>query len=196
MAIDQLPPDFYATKNFTDKMIEFLDSNDRETPWFAYVPYTAPHWPLQLPEDWLDRHAGRYDSGYDVLREFHHGTTATKTSAARGPTSTMAWDSARPPRPRPGVTRAGTERAACERRPSSDRRVRDRSSTDRCRRLGTRGLRRTDSRRLQATQRAARGRDGRDLVGALQHPRGSRRDARPGRATPGPGSRARAGVGD
>ena len=69
MAIDQLPPDFYATKDFTDKMIEFLKSNDGETPWFAYVPYTAPHWPLQLPEDWLDRHAGRYDSGYDVLRE-------------------------------------------------------------------------------------------------------------------------------
>ena len=69
MAIDQLPPDFYATKDFTDKMIEFLKSNDGETPWFAYVPYSAPHWPLQLPEDWLDRHAGRYDSGFDVLRE-------------------------------------------------------------------------------------------------------------------------------
>ena len=51
MAIDQLPPDFYATRDFTDKMIEFLKSNDGETPWFAYVPYTAPHWPLQLPED-------------------------------------------------------------------------------------------------------------------------------------------------
>ena len=92
MAIDQLPPDFYATRDFTDKMIEFLDSNDGETmcpwlsisclrtsmrpgtsieflksndgetPWFAYVPYTAPHWPLQGPEDWLDRHAGP-DSG-------------------------------------------------------------------------------------------------------------------------------------
>ena len=34
----------------------------------AYVPYTTPHWPLQLPDDWLDRHAGRYDEGYDVLR--------------------------------------------------------------------------------------------------------------------------------
>ncbi len=69
LGIDDLPEDFYATEYYTDRMLEFLRSNDGEQPWFAFVPYTAPHWPLQLPEDWLDRHAGRYDAGYDVLRE-------------------------------------------------------------------------------------------------------------------------------
>ena len=69
LRIDQLPEDFYATEYYTDKMIEFIESNDGETPWFAYVPYTIPHWPLQLPEDWIDRYAGEYDAGYDVLRE-------------------------------------------------------------------------------------------------------------------------------
>ena len=66
---DDVPEDFYATGYFTDKMLEFLESTDEGTPWFAYMPFNAPHWPLQLPDDWLDRHAGRYDAGYDALRE-------------------------------------------------------------------------------------------------------------------------------
>ena len=66
---DDVPEDFYATRAFTDRMLEYIESTDEGTPWFAYMPYTAPHWPLQLPDDWLDRHAGRYDAGYDVLRE-------------------------------------------------------------------------------------------------------------------------------
>ena len=66
---EDLPEDFYATRAFTDKILEYLQSSQADTPWFAYLPYTAAHWPLQLPEDWLDRYAGRYDMGYDVLRE-------------------------------------------------------------------------------------------------------------------------------
>lgn len=66
---DDVPEDFYATRVFTDRMIEYIDSTEEGTPWFAYMPYNAPHWPLQLPDDWLDRYAGRYDAGYDALRE-------------------------------------------------------------------------------------------------------------------------------
>jgi len=61
--------DFYATRAYTDKMLEYLRSTEEGQPWFAFMPYTAPHWPLQLPEDWLDRYAGRYDDGFDALRE-------------------------------------------------------------------------------------------------------------------------------
>ena len=64
---EDLPADFYSTDYYTDRMIEFIESG--EQPWFGFVPFTAPHWPLQAPEDWLDRYAGRYDEGYDVLRE-------------------------------------------------------------------------------------------------------------------------------
>ena len=66
---EDVAENFYATRTYTDKMLEYLQSTDEDTPWFAYMPYTAPHWPLQLPDDWLDRHAGHYDAGYDVLRE-------------------------------------------------------------------------------------------------------------------------------
>ena len=34
-----------------------------------YAAYTSPHWPLQVPDDELDRYAGVYDAGYDALRE-------------------------------------------------------------------------------------------------------------------------------
>ena len=64
---EDLPEDFYSTDYYTDRMIEFIDSG--EQPWFGYVPYTTPHWPLQVPGDWLDRYAARYDDGYDILRE-------------------------------------------------------------------------------------------------------------------------------
>ncbi|MFL2553861.1 MAG: sulfatase-like hydrolase/transferase [Candidatus Rariloculaceae bacterium] len=69
VTIDDLPENFYSTEYYTDKMIEYLQAHGSDEPWFAYVPYTAPHWPLQLPDAWLDRYAGRYDEGYDVLRE-------------------------------------------------------------------------------------------------------------------------------
>lgn len=69
VAYEDLPEDFYATQAYTDKMLQYLDEHDADQPWFAFMPYTAPHWPLMLPDDWLDRHAGRYNEGYDVLRE-------------------------------------------------------------------------------------------------------------------------------
>ncbi len=67
--LDTLPDDFYSTISYTDKMIEFIDSNqDDGKPFFAYLALTAPHWPLHVPPEYLDRNKGRYDAGYDVLR--------------------------------------------------------------------------------------------------------------------------------
>ena len=75
---DELPADFYSTNYYTDRMLEFIRSTEEGTPWFAYVPYTTPHWPLQVPEDWLHRYAGRYDAGYDVLREARAASAAAR----------------------------------------------------------------------------------------------------------------------
>lgn len=68
LALEDLPEDFYSTQFYTDRMLEYLQAGDPDRPWFGYLAYTAPHWPLQVPEDWLDRHAGRYQEGYDALR--------------------------------------------------------------------------------------------------------------------------------
>ena len=68
--IESLPEDYYSTAMFTDKIIEYIDDDrDDDRPFFAYLAMTAPHWPLQAPEDWRDRFAGQYDEGYDVIRD-------------------------------------------------------------------------------------------------------------------------------
>ncbi|MEM7663621.1 MAG: arylsulfatase [Pseudomonadota bacterium] len=61
-AID-LPADFYSSVGYTDKIVEYLDAADTDQPFLAYLAYTAPHDPLQVPDDWRDRYDGTYDAG-------------------------------------------------------------------------------------------------------------------------------------
>jgi arylsulfatase len=64
------PDGAYSTEFYTDKLIEYLEADrGSERPFFMYAAYTSPHWPLQVPEDELDLYRGRYDMGYDRLRE-------------------------------------------------------------------------------------------------------------------------------
>jgi arylsulfatase len=60
--------DFYSTRVYTEKMIEYIET-DRgdDQPFFAWLAYTAPHWPLQAPEESIAKFEGWYDEGYDVL---------------------------------------------------------------------------------------------------------------------------------
>ena len=67
--VEKLPADFYSSRFYTDKMIEYIDGAADDSPYLAYVAYTAPHWPLQVPDDWLDRYAGRYAGGWQELRQ-------------------------------------------------------------------------------------------------------------------------------
>lgn len=66
------PEGEYSTDFYTNKLMEFmkagLEAKDGK-PFFAFAAYTSPHWPLQVPEDYLDRYAGEFDMGYDSLRK-------------------------------------------------------------------------------------------------------------------------------
>ncbi|KAK9856062.1 hypothetical protein MYU51_001893 [Penicillium brevicompactum] len=69
---NDLPADFYSTKTFTDKMLGFLKGRTEEEsqkPFFAYLPYTAPHWPLQAPREIVEKYAGMYDDGPNALTQ-------------------------------------------------------------------------------------------------------------------------------
>ena len=66
--VNRLPKDFYQTRAFTDEFIKNLTQRDKSSPFFGYLAYTAPHYPLQAPEDIIDKYKGLYDEGYDVLR--------------------------------------------------------------------------------------------------------------------------------
>lgn len=59
---------YYFTNEITNHAIKFLDEEDKTNkPFFLYLAYNAPHWPLQaLPED-IAKYKGRYDIGWDSL---------------------------------------------------------------------------------------------------------------------------------
>lgn len=63
-----LPDDFYSSKTYTERAVEYIENGDPDRPFFAYVAYTAPHWPLHVPDDWLDKYSGRYDDGWHSLK--------------------------------------------------------------------------------------------------------------------------------
>lgn len=68
--IDSLPDDYFSTKNFTDFMIRAIhEAHGDGRPFFGYLALQVPHVPLQLPDDWIDRYAGRYAMGYDAVRQ-------------------------------------------------------------------------------------------------------------------------------
>jgi arylsulfatase A-like enzyme len=65
----QLPPEFYSSRFYSERIIEYLESRpDDGRPFFAYLAFTAPHWPLQAPDESIAKYAGRYDTGYDALQ--------------------------------------------------------------------------------------------------------------------------------
>lgn len=69
--IDIIDEDYYTTDNFTDKAIEYIDTakyKNKEKPFFLYLAYNAPHWPLQAPKEDVDKYRGKYILGWENLR--------------------------------------------------------------------------------------------------------------------------------
>ncbi|KAK4569867.1 hypothetical protein LTR86_002836 [Recurvomyces mirabilis] len=70
--VKELPKPWYSSNGYGDKMLGYLkDRSDKKDkrPFFAYYPFTAPHWPLQAPDEYIAHYKGIYDDGPDVLRE-------------------------------------------------------------------------------------------------------------------------------
>ena len=63
-----VPQGFYSTEFYANKIVEYMDEQEDDKPFFAYLSFTAPHDPLHVPDEWLDRNKGQYDDGYNVLR--------------------------------------------------------------------------------------------------------------------------------
>jgi arylsulfatase len=74
-SIDYNPPDtgFYMTDAITGNAVRFLSAEKgKNDPFFLYLAYTAPHWPLHaLPAD-IARYKGKYMQGWDDLRKVRY----------------------------------------------------------------------------------------------------------------------------
>lgn len=65
------PETYYYTDAISDHAVKYIHGHQQQTPdkpLFMYVTYTAAHWPMHaLPED-IAKYKGRFDAGYDLLR--------------------------------------------------------------------------------------------------------------------------------
>jgi arylsulfatase len=70
----QLPAtdDFYATTAIGDHAVKCLSDHAREhpgKPFFQYVPFTAPHFPLHAPPEVIAKYRDRYRAGWNAVQE-------------------------------------------------------------------------------------------------------------------------------
>lgn len=64
--------DFYFTDAISDEAVRHITehfSSKPDQPLFQYLAYTAPHWPLHAREEDIEKYRGRYDGGWDQIRE-------------------------------------------------------------------------------------------------------------------------------
>ncbi|MCJ1287432.1 hypothetical protein MMC26_006783 [Xylographa opegraphella] len=70
--VKELPSDWYSSNGYGDRMLDYLKEwkeSRAEKPFFAYLPFSAPHWPLQAPKEFVDHYRGLYDDGPEALRQ-------------------------------------------------------------------------------------------------------------------------------
>ncbi|MEX2028751.1 MAG: sulfatase-like hydrolase/transferase [Candidatus Curtissbacteria bacterium] len=63
---------WYYTDAISDNAVKYIEQHTQEAkhdPFFMYVSYTAPHWPLHAPDDEIALHKGKYDKGLAPIRE-------------------------------------------------------------------------------------------------------------------------------
>lgn len=62
---------FFSTDAFADHAVEFIkEAKEKgDKPFFMYLSFNAPHWPLQAPESDVEKYKGRYDAGWQPIRE-------------------------------------------------------------------------------------------------------------------------------
>jgi arylsulfatase len=68
---DVYAPDYYCSDDWTDAAVSWLKAHVSATPdkpFLLYLPYNAPHAPLQARASDLERYAGAYDVGWDAAR--------------------------------------------------------------------------------------------------------------------------------
>lgn len=63
---------YYYTNAISDNAVRYIKEHDQKQPFFLYVAYTAPHWPMHAPEDVIDSYKGVYDGGYEPIRQMRY----------------------------------------------------------------------------------------------------------------------------
>lgn len=66
------PERYYYTEAISDHAVRFIDEHakaQKDKPFFMYVAFTAAHWPMHALEEDIAKYKGRYDAGYESVRQ-------------------------------------------------------------------------------------------------------------------------------
>lgn len=68
--VKEVPEGFYLTQALSDRAVaEVKEYAEDDRPFFMYLAYTAPHWPLHaLPED-IEKYKDTYTAGWQAIRD-------------------------------------------------------------------------------------------------------------------------------
>lgn len=95
-------PDYYFTTDMTDKAIAWIEAQQTLTPdkpFFTYFATGATHAPHHCPKEWIEKYKGKFDMGWDKLREqtlarqIEMGIVPAGTKLAPKPAAIKDWDS-------------------------------------------------------------------------------------------------------
>jgi len=76
--------EYYYTDAISDEAVRMIgEAADAEAPFFLYVAYTAPHWPLHAPPEDIARYETTYRGGWDALRTRRAGAPLARSEAPR-----------------------------------------------------------------------------------------------------------------
>ncbi|MBR9869332.1 MAG: arylsulfatase [Oceanospirillales bacterium] len=101
--LQKLPAEFkYSSQYYADRMIDYIGSEKDDAPFFGMLSFTAPHWPLQAPDEAIEKYRGKYDAGYDELfkqrlqNQKDLGLIPADAEGALRPPKGRPWDSLTP----------------------------------------------------------------------------------------------------
>ena len=70
--VTSFPEGFYLTDAIGQRAVRYIDeaaAQHRDQPFFGYIAFTSPHWPLHAPAEDIARYRGKYMCGWDVIRQ-------------------------------------------------------------------------------------------------------------------------------
>jgi arylsulfatase len=92
---------YHISEDLIDQLLKMISDSKGvrpDRPFFAYVPFGATHAPHQAPAEYLEKYRGRYDDGWDAVRERWHrrqlelGVIPEGTRLAPRNSGVDAWD--------------------------------------------------------------------------------------------------------
>ncbi|BAY37769.1 sulfatase [Nostoc sp. NIES-2111] len=95
-------PDYHLTPDLVDHAIAWIRNQQSiapEKPFFTYLATGATHAPHHAPKEWIDKYKGKFDQGWDKLREESFarqkqlGVIPANTQLTPRPQELPAWDS-------------------------------------------------------------------------------------------------------